>query len=123
VDYVNAHGTGTPANDRVETLALKRVLGPRAQQVPVSSTKSMIGHLCGAAGALEAAATLLCLQHQYVHPTVNLDHPDPECDLDYVPNVGRPHPMRVALSSSMGFGGHNASLALGSDTEEAPHGD
>jgi 3-oxoacyl-[acyl-carrier-protein] synthase II len=115
VDYVNAHGTGTPANDRVETLALKRVLGPRTLQVPVSSTKSMIGHLCGAAGALEAAATLLCLHHQYVHPTVNLEHPDPECDLDYVPNVGRPHPMRVALSNSMGFGGHNASLALGID--------
>jgi len=117
VDYVNAHGTGTPANDRVETQALKRVLGPRASRVPISSTKSMIGHLCGAAGALEAVATLLCLRHQYAHPTVNLEHPDPECDLDYVPNVGRQHPMRVALSNSMGFGGHNASLALGVDAE------
>ncbi len=113
VDYVNAHGTGTPANDRVETLALKRVFGTRAYQIPASSTKSMIGHLCGAAGAVEAIATLLCLRHGFVHPTINLEHPDPDCDLDYVPNVGRPHQARVALSNSMGFGGHNASLALG----------
>jgi 3-oxoacyl-[acyl-carrier-protein] synthase II len=113
VDYVNAHGTGTPANDRVETLALKRVLGPRAYRVPISSTKSMVGHLCGAAGAVEAVATVLCLRHQEAHPTINLEHPDPECDLDYVPNRGRPMAARVALSNAMGFGGHNASLALG----------
>jgi 3-oxoacyl-[acyl-carrier-protein] synthase II len=113
VDLVNSHGTGTALNDRVETMALKRVLGGRASRVPAPSTKSMIGHLCGAAGAVEAVATLLCLQHQYVHPTVTLDNPDPECDLDYVPNQGRPHAARVALSNSMGFGGHNASLVLG----------
>src|SRR4051812_22239421 len=119
VDYVNAHGTGTPANDRVETLALKRALGERAAGIPISSTKSLIGHLCGAAGAVEAVATLLCLRHQFVHPTANLDNPDPECDLDYVPKVGRPAEMRVALSNSMGFGGHNASLALGLPREDA----
>jgi 3-oxoacyl-[acyl-carrier-protein] synthase II len=113
VDYVNAHGTSTPANDRVETVALKRVLGQRAYEVPVSSTKSMIGHLCGAAGAVEAVATLLCLRHGYVHPTINLESADPECDLDYVANEGRAHEIRVAVSNSMGFGGHNASLALG----------
>ena len=118
VDYVNAHGTSTASNDRVETLALKRVLGARAAEVPISSTKSMIGHLCGAAGAVEAVATLLCLRHQFAHPTINLEHPDPDCDLDYVPNVGRPIQARVAISNSMGFGGHNASLALGLPAEE-----
>ncbi len=113
VDYINAHGTSTPVNDRVETLAIKRVLGERAYRVPISSTKSMVGHLCGAAGALEAAATLLCLAHGFLHPTINLTEPDPECDLDYVPNRGRPCDARIGVSNSMGFGGHNAVLVLG----------
>ena len=113
VDYVNAHGTSTPLNDRVETLALKTALGARAYQIPVSSTKSMIGHLLGAAGAVELVVTVLSLQHGFVHATINLEEPDPECDLDYVPNVGRPAKMRVALSNSLAFGGHNACLVVG----------
>jgi len=113
VDYVNAHGTSTPLNDRVETLALKEALGQHAYRIPVSSTKSMIGHLLGAAGAVELVVTVLSLQRGFVHPTINLEEPDPDCDLDYVPNVGRPARIQVALSNSLAFGGHNASLVVG----------
>jgi len=113
VDYVNAHGTSTPLNDRVETLALKEALGQHAYRIPVNSTKSMIGHLLGAAGAVELVVTVLSLQRGFVHPTANLEEPDPDCDLDYVPNVGRPARIRVALSNSLAFGGHNTSLVVG----------
>jgi len=112
IGYINAHGTGTPANDPVETAAIKAVLGDRAYQVPVSSTKSMHGHLLGAAGALEFVATLLALERSLAPPTINLRTPDPECDLDYVPNTARPlKGARVALTSSFAFGGTNAVLA------------
>jgi 3-oxoacyl-[acyl-carrier-protein] synthase II len=111
IGYVNAHGTGTPANDPVETAALKEVMGDRAYRVPVSSTKSMHGHLLGAAGALEFVATLLALEHGIAPPTINLRVPDPECDLDYVPNEARAIPgARAAFSSSFAFGGTNAVL-------------
>jgi 3-oxoacyl-[acyl-carrier-protein] synthase II len=112
VDYVNAHGTSTPLNDAAETRALKTALGDHARRVAISSTKSMIGHLLGAAGALEAIATLLCMQHGMVHPTINLDNPDPECDLDYVPNQARRMDVRVAISNGFGFGGQNAVIVL-----------
>lgn len=113
IDYVNAHGTSTPPNDRVETHALKRVFG---EAVPlVSSTKSMTGHTLGAAGALESVFCILALQTSVVPPTVNLDHPDPACDLDYVANHARPADTRYAMTNSLGFGGHNASLIFGQD--------
>jgi 3-oxoacyl-[acyl-carrier-protein] synthase II len=111
IDYVNAHGTSTPPNDRVETLALKRVFGPA---VPlVSSTKSMTGHTLGAAGALESVFSILALQNSVVPPTINLENPDPDCDLDYVANRARPAQLRYAMTNSLGFGGHNASLVFG----------
>jgi 3-oxoacyl-[acyl-carrier-protein] synthase II len=113
VSYVNAHGTSTQANDRVETLALKAVLGERVGQVPVSSTKSMIGHATVAAGAIEAAATVLMIGAQCVHPTTNLSVPDPECDLDYVTEGARAVSLQVALSNSFAFGGQTACLAIG----------
>ncbi|MHB8718932.1 MAG: beta-ketoacyl-ACP synthase II [Candidatus Dormibacteria bacterium] len=112
VDYINAHGTSTQLNDAAETKAIKRALGERASVVPMSSTKSMHGHLLGAAGALEAVITIKAMQDNFVPPTINLDEPDPECDLDYVPNVGRPHSIDLAISTSFGFGGHNACLAF-----------
>ena len=112
VDCINAHGTGTPKNDPVETLAIKRLLGARAYDVPVCATKSMIGHLIAAAGAVEAIAAILGMQASVVHPTINLDEPDPECDLDYVPQIAREYPHRTVLSSSFGFGGQNASIVL-----------
>lgn len=112
VDYINAHGTGTPLNDRVETAAIKEALGARAAEIPVSSTKSMHGHTQGAAGALEAIATLLTMQHGLVPPTANYSEPDPECDLDVVPNTAREAPVRHALSNTFGFGGLNAVLAF-----------
>ena len=112
VDHVNAHGTSTPLNDAAETRALKKVLGDHAGRVAVSSTKSMTGHLLGAAGAVEAAATALAIHTGTVPPTINLETPDPECDLDYVPNQARELEVKLALSSSFGFGGQNAVLAL-----------
>lgn len=112
VDYVNAHGTSTPYNDRVETLALKRALGTESKRIPVTSTKSQTGHLLGAAGAVEAAATALILRHGVIPKTINLDEPDPECDLDYVADEPREQRVDVALSNSFGFGGQNACLVL-----------
>ena len=110
VDYINAHGTSTPHNDRLETLAIKKCFGAHARELVISSTKSMTGHLLGAAGGLEAGITALAVHHQVVPPTINLDHPDPECDLDYVPCTSRQRPMQYALSNSFGFGGTNAAL-------------
>jgi 3-oxoacyl-[acyl-carrier-protein] synthase II len=112
VDYVNAHGTSTFLNDRVETLAIRTVFGPHADRLAVSSTKSMVGHLLGAAGAVEAIACIKSLESGWVHPTINHEMPDPECDLDYVPNRARQLESRVALSNSFGFGGHNGCLIL-----------
>jgi 3-oxoacyl-[acyl-carrier-protein] synthase II len=119
IGYINAHGTSTPAGDSAETRALKLALGDeRAFQVPVSSTKSETGHLLGATGALEVAVTLLAMRDGYLPPTINLDEPDPECDLDYIPNTGREADVRVAISNSFGFGGHNAVLVLGRDVDD-----
>lgn len=112
VDYINAHGTSTLINDRVETTAIKTVFGRRAYDIPVSSTKSMIGHAISAAGAIEAIACILALREQVLPPTINYEHPDPQCDLDYVPNVARPSRIDVALSNSFGFGGHNDCLII-----------
>jgi 3-oxoacyl-[acyl-carrier-protein] synthase II len=110
VNYINAHGTSTPHGDRVETIAIKRCFGAHATELVVSSTKSMTGHLLGAAGGLEAGITTLAVHHQMAPPTINLDDPDPECDLDYVPNTKRPLAIEYALSNSFGFGGTNAAL-------------
>ena len=110
VDYINAHGTSTPHNDRLETLAIKRCFGDHAPRLAISSTKSMHGHLLGAAGGLEAGITVLTLKHQIVPPTINLEEPDPECDLDYVPLKRREATVNYALSNSFGFGGTNAAL-------------
>ncbi len=112
VDYVNAHGTSTKVGDIAETAALKALFGDRAYEVPVSSTKSMTGHLLGAAGAIELIACILAMEHGFLPPTINLDDPDPECDLDYVPHSARPKEVNVALSNSFGFGGHNATLVI-----------
>jgi 3-oxoacyl-[acyl-carrier-protein] synthase II len=112
IDYINAHGTSTPLNDKSETAAIKTVFGEKAYQVPISSTKSMTGHLLGASGALEAVICVLVLEHQFIPPTINYETPDPECDLDYVPNQGRAATVRHILSNSFGFGGHNASIIL-----------
>jgi 3-oxoacyl-[acyl-carrier-protein] synthase II len=110
VTYINAHGTSTPPNDRIETLAIKRLFGGHAQKLAVSSTKSMIGHLLGAAGAVEAGITSLAVECGILPPTINYETPDPDCDLDYVPNKARKADVRYALSNSFGFGGTNASL-------------
>ena len=112
VDYINAHATSTPAGDAAETLAIKAALGEYASTVAISSTKSMIGHLTGAAGAVEAVATIMALKHGLIPPTINYETPDPACDLDYVPNVARPAPIQIALSNSFGFGGQNATLVF-----------
>jgi 3-oxoacyl-[acyl-carrier-protein] synthase II len=112
VDYVNAHGTSTPINDPTETMAVKKVFGEHAKKLVMSSTKSMTGHLLGAAGGLEAGITTLAIHHQVAPPTINLDAPDPECDLDYAPHVKRPMTIRCAMSNSFGFGGTNGTLLL-----------
>ena len=112
VDYVNAHGTSTPLNDAAETRAMKMVLGDYAYKVPISSTKSMIGHLLGAAGAVEAIATLLSINRGVIHPTINYQNPDPACDLDYVPNQARRADVRIAISNGFGFGGQNCTIVL-----------
>ncbi len=112
VDYVNAHGTSTAVNDKAETLVIKNVLGDRAKKIPVSSTKSMTGHLLGAAGGVELIATILSMQKGIVHPTINYETPDPDCDLDYVPNTAREWKVKSAISNSFGFGGHNAVIAV-----------
>ena len=112
VDYINAHGTSTHYNDKLETLAIKKVFGDSAYSIPVSSTKSMMGHLLGAAGGVEAGIIALALRDQIAPPTANYEKPDPECDLDYVPNAARRRPMRYALSNSFGFGGTNAALLM-----------
>ena len=112
VSYINAHGTSTPLNDAIETTAIKRLFGPLAYRIPVSSTKSMIGHSLGAAGALEAVSCVRSITDGAIHPTANYEHPDPECDLDYVPNVRREADVRVVLSNAFGFGGQNACLVF-----------
>jgi 3-oxoacyl-[acyl-carrier-protein] synthase II len=110
VDYINAHGTSTPFNDKLETLAIKRLFGDHARKVAISSTKSMTGHLLGAAGGLEAGITALAIRHQIIPPTINYETPDPACDLDYVPNHKRAAKIEFALSNSFGFGGTNGAL-------------
>ncbi len=112
VDYINAHGTSTPLNDKLETMAIKTVLGAAAHKVKISSTKSMTGHLLGAAGPVESAGCMLMMEQGFIHPTINYEHPDPECDLDYVPNTAIEYPVKVVLKNSFGFGGHNASLVF-----------
>lgn len=112
INYINAHGTSTPYNDKIETVAIKKVFGDHAYKIGVNSTKSMIGHLMGAAGGVEAGYTAFCLKNQVMPPTINYEHPDPECDLDYVPNRARPAEIKYALSNSFGFGGTNGTLLL-----------
>jgi 3-oxoacyl-[acyl-carrier-protein] synthase II len=113
VDYINAHATSTPAGDMSETMAIRQAFGEYAYSVPVSASKSMLGHLTGAAGAVEAAATILAIQHSLIPPTINYEHPDPACDLDYVPNQARPADIQIAVSNSFAFGGVNAVLIFG----------
>jgi 3-oxoacyl-[acyl-carrier-protein] synthase II len=110
IDYINAHGTSTDIGDKIETIAIKRAFGEHAYKLAVSSTKSMTGHLLGGAGGLEAGITVLAIRDQIAPPTINLETPDPDCDLDYVPNQARPMTIRYALSNSFGFGGTNGSL-------------
>ncbi len=112
VDYINAHGTSTPAGDVAETIAIKTVFGAHANQLALSSTKSMTGHLLGAAGAIELIASVCAIENSYIPPTINYETPDPDCDLDYVPNQGRPADIQVAMSNAFGFGGHNTSIAI-----------
>ena len=113
VDYLNAHGTSTPLNDKFETMSIKTVFGEAAGTVPISSSKSMIGHTLGAAGGIESAVTVLSIRDQKIHPTIHLETPDPECDLDYVPEGARDVAIQYAMSNSLGFGGHNSSLLFG----------
>jgi 3-oxoacyl-[acyl-carrier-protein] synthase II len=112
VEYINAHGTSTPLNDKFETVAIKKMFGDHAYDLTVSSTKSMTGHLLGAAGGIESAFAVLALDEEALPPTINLNDPDPDCDLDYVPNVAVKKRVDVTMSNSLGFGGHNASLVF-----------
>lgn len=112
LDYINAHGTSTPLNDKIETMAIKKIFGSHAKKLMVSSTKSMTGHLLGAAGGIEAIACALAIKEGVVPPTINYKYPDPDCDLDYVPNTARKKAIKTALSNALGFGGHNASIIL-----------
>ena len=112
IDYINAHGTSTHLNDLGETIAIKKVFGNKAYKIPINSTKSMTGHLLGAAGAVEAIATVLCMKEGFIHPTINYETPDSECDLDYVPNKARQQQINCGLSNSLGFGGHNAAIVF-----------
>ncbi len=113
IDYINAHGTSTPLNDKSETLAIKHALGERAYEIPISSTKSVTGHLMGAAGSVEAVFSIMAIRENFIPPTVNLENQDPECDLNYTPNVGVQREINTVMSNSFGFGGHNAVLVLG----------
>jgi 3-oxoacyl-[acyl-carrier-protein] synthase II len=113
VDYINAHAASTPLGDAAETNAIKRVFGVRAYQIPISSSKSMLGHMMGATGAVEAVACVMSIRNGIVHPTINYETPDPQCDLDYVPNQARQVDVKVAMSNSFGLGGQNAVLVLG----------
>ena len=112
IDYINAHGTSTRVNDPVETRVIKDVFGDHAYKMPVSSTKSMHGHMVGAAGGMEAIISTLAIRDQYIPATINLENPDPECDLDYVPNKGRSGTVNAVMSNSLGFGGHNGILVI-----------
>jgi 3-oxoacyl-[acyl-carrier-protein] synthase II len=112
VDYVNAHGTSTPLNDKTETIAIKTVFGDDAKKIPISATKSMTGHLLGAAGSTAAILTVLTIYEGILPPTINYEEPDPECDLDYVPNVARRQSVRIGMSNAFGFGGTNATLII-----------
>jgi 3-oxoacyl-[acyl-carrier-protein] synthase II len=112
VDYINAHGTSTQFNDRSETKAIKKLFGEKAYNIPVSSIKSMTGHLLGAAGAVEFVTTVLTIFNGIIPPTINQEYPDPDCDLDYIPNKSRETEVKTALSNSFGFGGHNICLAI-----------
>jgi 3-oxoacyl-[acyl-carrier-protein] synthase II len=113
LDYINAHGTGTPLGDKAETLAIKQVFGDHARKVSISSTKSQLGHSLGASGGVELVISIKALLGSVVPPTINLDTPDPDCDLDYTPKVPRERRVAVAMSNSFGFGGHNASIIVG----------
>jgi len=112
IDYINAHGTSTSLNDKFETMAIKTVFGDLAYKIPISSTKSMHGHLLGAAGAVEVIACMQAMANNLIPPTINYEFPDPECDLDYVPNQPREAEIKIALSNSFGFGGHNGTLVI-----------
>ncbi len=113
IDYINAHGTSTPLNDKAETTAIKTALGERAYEIPISSTKSVTGHMLGAAGSVEAIFSIMAIRNNFIPPTVNLENPDPNCDLNYTPNTGVAHEVKVAMSNAFGFGGHNAVVILG----------
>ncbi|MDD5703885.1 MAG: beta-ACP synthase, partial [Dehalococcoidales bacterium] len=113
IDHINAHGTSTLANDQVETLAIKKLLGDRSRKVPVTANKSILGHLWGGAGAVEAAISILSIVNSTIPPTINYETPDPECDLDYVPNLARRADIKTVLSNSFGFGGTNGCLVIG----------
>jgi 3-oxoacyl-[acyl-carrier-protein] synthase II len=119
LDYINAHGTSTPLNDKSETLALKRALGEQAYEIPISSTKSVTGHLMGGAGSVEAVFSIKAIQDKFIPPTINLENQDPDCDLNYTPLVGKSHPVKKVMSNSFGFGGHNAVLVFGEYNESA----